>query len=100
MADSARLRRGIRESEVKGKNMSIDVGIIIAIVGSTMSIIGVVISMMFWVRSEGNILRADQKEDRKDLIQISRNLEMTMISIQNEMKDFHQRLLDIERKKE
>ncbi len=80
--------------------MSIDVGIIIAIVGSTMSIIGVVISMMFWVRSEGNILRADQKEDRKDLIQISRNLEMTMISIQNEMKDFHQRLLDIERKKE
>src|SRR5258706_1504223 len=100
MADSARLRRGIRESEVKGKNMSIDVGIIIAIVGSTMSIIGVVISMMFWVRSEGNILIADQKEDRKDLIQISRDLEMTMISIQNEMKDFHQRLLDIERKKE
>lgn len=72
--------------------MPIDVGIIIAIVGSTMAIIGVVISMMFWVRSEANLLRSEAKEDRKDLIQISRNIEI-------EMKDFHHRLIEIERQK-
>lgn len=79
--------------------MNIDVGIIIAIVGSSMSIIGVVIAMMFWVRSEGNLLRSEQKEDRKDLIQISRNLENTMVSIQSEIKDFHHRLIEIERQR-
>jgi Ca2+/Na+ antiporter len=77
--------------------MSIDIGVIIAVVGSAIANIGVVISMMFWVRSEANMLRVEQKEDRKDLLQVSRNLEITMISIQNEMKDFHQRLLDIEK---
>ena len=70
--------------------MNFDVGIIIAVVGSAMANIGVVISMMFWVRSEGNVLRADQKEDRKELLQISRNIE-------TEMKDFHYRLIEIER---
>jgi len=68
----------------------IDLGVIIAIVGSAVAIIGVVISMMFWVRQESNSLRADAKDDRKDLLQISRNME-------NEMKDFHFRLLEIER---
>jgi Ca2+/Na+ antiporter len=77
--------------------MSIDIGVIIAVVGSAIANIGVVISMMFCVRSEANMLRVEQKEDRKDLLQVSRNLEITMISIQNEMKDFHQRLLDIEK---
>jgi Flp pilus assembly protein TadB len=72
--------------------MSCDVGIIIAIVGSTMAIIGVVMSMMFWVRSEANLLRSEAKEDRKDLIQISRNMEI-------EMKDFHQRLIDVEKQR-
>lgn len=46
--------------------------------------------MMFWVRQEANSLRAEAKEDRKDLLQISRNIE-------TEMKDFHYRLLEIER---
>ena len=72
--------------------MNIDVGVIIAVVGSSIANIGVVISMMFWVRSEANLLRSEAKEDRKDLVQISRNIEL-------EMKDFHQRLLDIERSK-
>lgn len=67
-----------------------DLGIIIAIVGSAVAIIGVVIAMMFWVRQEANSLRGEAKEDRKDLLQISRNIE-------NEMKDFHSRLLEIER---
>jgi hypothetical protein len=67
-----------------------DLGIIIAVVGSSIAIIGVVISMMFWVRQEANSLRYEQKEDRKDLIQISRNIEF-------EMQDFHAKLLEIER---
>lgn len=68
----------------------IDLGVIIAIVGSAVAIIGVVISMMFWVRQESNSLRADARDDRKDLLQISRNIE-------NAMKDFHYKLLEIER---
>ena len=67
-----------------------DLGLIIAIVGTGLAIVGVVISMMFWVRQEANSLRMDAKEDRKDLLQISRNIEL-------EMKDFHYKLLEIER---
>lgn len=67
-----------------------DLGIIIAIVGSAMAIIGVIISMMFWVRSEGNELRKEQKEDRRDILQLIRSMEI-------EMKDFHYKLIEIER---
>ena len=66
------------------------VEIVIAIVGSAIAIVGVMISMMYWVRSEGNDLRKDQKEDRKDILELIR-------SIDKEMKDFHYRLLEIER---
>lgn len=67
-----------------------DLGIIIAIIGSAIAIVGVVIAMMFWSRSEANSLRLEAKEDRKDLLQISRNIEI-------EMRDFHHRLLEIEK---
>lgn len=69
-----------------------DLGIIIAVVGVGIAMVGVVIAMMFWVRSEANSLRVDAKGDRQDLLQISRNIE-------NEMKDFHFRLLEIERER-
>jgi hypothetical protein len=72
--------------------MNFDVGIIIAVVGSAMANVGVFISVMFWVRSEGNALRAEQKEDRRELLQVSRNIE-------TEMKDFHHRLIEIERQR-
>jgi fructose-1,6-bisphosphatase/inositol monophosphatase family enzyme len=77
--------------------MEHDYGVIIAVVGTGMAIVGVVIAMMFWCRTEANVLRAEAKEDRKDLLQISRSLELSVHAIQAEMKDFHQRLLDIER---
>jgi len=79
--------------------MTIDIGIILAIIGSTIAIVGTVIAMMFWVRSESNALRTDAKEDRKDFMQISRNLELTVIAIQQEMKDFHSHLCAIEERK-
>ncbi len=69
-----------------------DIGIIIAVVGTGIAMIGVVISMMFWVRTESNTLRAEAKEDRKDILNLVR-------AIENEMKDFHHRLLEIERNK-
>lgn len=67
-----------------------DLSLIIAIVGSALGIIGVVIAMMFWVRTEGNELRKEMKEDRKDILSLIR-------AIDSEMKDFHYRLLEIER---
>lgn len=72
--------------------MNYDLGVIIAVTGSAVAIVGVVLAMMFWVRQEANLLRSEAKEDRKDLLQISRNIEV-------EMKDFHYKLLEIERNK-
>lgn len=67
-----------------------DFGLIIAIVGSAIAIIGVVISMMFWVRGESNDLRNQAREDRKDILNLIR-------AIENEVKDFHYRMIEIER---
>ena len=76
-----------------------DLGIIIAISAIGVAMIGSMLSMMFWTRSESNSLRNDAKEDRKDFMQISRNLENVIISIEKEMRDFHFRLLEIEKGK-
>lgn len=67
-----------------------ELGIIIAIVGSATAIVGVIISMMFWARAEANSIRNDQKEDRKDILQLIR-------AIENEIKDFHYKLIEIEK---
>lgn len=69
-----------------------NLGIIIAIVGSSITIVGVVLAMMFWVRSEANSLRNDAKEDRKDFLNLIRAMEV-------EVRDFHGRLCEIERKR-
>jgi len=73
--------------------MDNSLSIIIAITGSAIAIIGVIISMMFWIRSESNDLREQSREDRKDFLQISRNIE-------SEIKDFHYRLIEIERSRD
>ena len=75
-----------------------DLGIIIAIVGTAMAMIGVVISMMYWVRSESNSLREDSKEDRKNFLQLNRNIEILVGAMGQEMRDFHNRLVEIEKK--
>ena len=72
-----------------------DLGLIIAIVGTGIAMVGVIIAMMFWSRSEANTLRSEAKEDRKDLLQISRNLELAISGIREEMKDFHNQLIEI-----
>lgn len=80
-----------------------DLTTLIAVLGSTFTILAVMISLFLWLRSEANNDRRDmhhiQREDRKDILQIARNLETTMQAIQNEMKDFHNRLCVIEERK-
>lgn len=77
-----------------------DLTTLIAILGSTFAIIFSMFGSFLWVRSEANTDRISlsniQKEDRKDLLQISRNLELIMREIQQENKDFHSRLCAIE----
>lgn len=67
-----------------------ELSIIIAIFALATTIIGIIISMLIWVINESNELRKEAQADRKDLLQLTKNIE-------NEMKDFHYRLLDIER---
>jgi len=61
------------------------------------------VSLFLWLRSEANSdrrqLQAIQREDRKDLLQIGKNLESMVSAIQLEMKDFHGRLCAIEERK-
>lgn len=70
-----------------------ELGLIIAVVGTGVGIIAVVITLFLWIRTEGNSDRRlhdqDIKELRKDLVDVLR-------SIDNEFKDFHIRLLRIE----
>jgi hypothetical protein len=79
-----------------------DLSLIVAIVGSAVAIVGVVVGMFLWLRGEANSDRRKfdeiQREDRKDLLQISRNIENAIYGIQNEMRDFHHQLVDIQKK--
>jgi hypothetical protein len=75
--------------------MGIIVTFVVSIFGST----GAILAMMFWCRQEANTLRSEAKDDRRELMQISRNLEMAVNAIQVEMKDFHNRLLQVEKEK-
>lgn len=79
-----------------------DLGIVIAITGSAVAIVGVVVGMFLWLRGEANNDRRHfqdiQRDDRKELLQITRNIENTIQAIDREMRDFHRELLDIQRK--
>jgi hypothetical protein len=58
-----------------------DIGVIIALAASTISIVGVMLALLFWCRGESNALR--------ELIH----------EVKLENKDFHFRLLEIERER-
>ena len=60
-------------------------GIIIALIGSAFTIVGAMIAMMLWVRSEANTDR--------------RGMQATVDAIKDEMKDFHSRLIAIEERR-
>jgi len=62
-----------------------DTGIVIGMVGSAVTIVGAVMSLFLWNRSEANA-------DRRDIVNL-------VLAIQSEIRDFHNRLIEIERKK-
>lgn len=65
---------------------------VFAIVGAVfVANMGVMIPMFLWLRSEGNVDRRESANDRRDILQLIRN-------IQDEMKDFHGRLCAIRTK--
>jgi hypothetical protein len=72
-------------------------GLIVAVVGVGIAIVGVVIYMMFWVRNEANKMRKIQHEDRKDTIGMIQAIQQVLVEMQGEMKNFHYRLLEIEK---
>lgn len=85
--------------------------IVIGICASTFTVIGSILAMMFWCRSEanglrteGNVLRAegnDLKAEanalRKEFVDAVNQMKDLIRDIQLENKDFHYRLLEIER---
>lgn len=78
-----------------------DYGIIIAVSAGTVAIVGVMMSLMFWVRTESNSLRGEAKEDRAETRNLVKSLEIftrdNLAAIREEMKDFHYQLLEIEK---
>ena len=51
--------------------------------------VGIMLPMFFWLRSEANADRRESATDRREIMQLIRN-------IQEEIKDFHGRLCAIE----
>ena len=67
-------------------------GIAVSIAGSALAIVGSMIAMMIWVRSEANSDRRQADVDRKETREL-------IYSIQLEIKDFHNRLCEIEKQR-
>lgn len=82
---------------------TIDIATLIAVVSGTFAILATMISLFLWLRTEANADRRHfqdlQREDRKDLLEISNQIRESVDAIQSEVKDFHQRLLKIESNK-
>ena len=85
-------KRG-KKMDLKSFETVISVAVLIA------ANIGVIITMFCWIRAEANNDRRSlyqiQREDRKDLMQLQRSLELTVNAIQSEIKEFHYRMYEI-----
>jgi len=67
----------------------VDATIILTAAGSVISVIACNIGLFSWLKSDIDLNRAEASADRRDLLQIMRE-------IREEMKDFHGRLCSIE----
>jgi hypothetical protein len=74
-----------------------ELGIIIAITGTGIAVVGAVLSMMLGARGESNELPEEAKKDRRDFLEMVRSIEHSVNEMKLENKDFHYRLLEIER---
>ena len=70
-----------------------------AIVGTGIAIVGVVLAMMFWVRQEANSLRGEANADRRDIVNLIIAIKEDVSAMQMEMRDFHARLCSIEERR-
>ncbi len=67
---------------------------VIALMGAVfIANMGVIIPLFLWTRSEANSDRREYANERRDILQIIRNLQIEM---KDEMKDFHGRMCAIE----
>ena len=77
-----------------------DLATLVAVLAGTFTILATMVSLFLWLRSEANADRRHiheiQREDRKDLLQLTRNIENMIQAIQTEMQDFHSRMAAME----
>jgi hypothetical protein len=67
---------------------------ILALMGAVfVANMGVIIPLFLWTRSEANSDRREYANERRDILQIIRNVQQEM---KDEIKDFHGRLCAIE----
>lgn len=83
----------ILQEEVGHKRGNMDLGIIIAIVGSTSAIIGVTVALILWARGEAN---ADRRDIVNLIIAIKEDASNFRKEMAQESRDFHARLCVIE----
>lgn len=69
-----------------------DLGVIISIIGSAVAIVGAVIALFLWTRSEANA-------DRRDVVNLILAIKDEIAAIHLEVRDFHNRLIAIEERK-
>ena len=74
---------------IRGDGNKMDSGIILIVAGSVLSVIACNIGLFSWLKSDIDLNRAEASADRRDLLQIMRE-------IRKDMKDFHGRLCSIE----
>jgi len=80
---------------------------VLTIVGTNIALIlaslGTTITLFLWARSEASQDRRqfheEIREDRKDLLTLMRGIQDETKAIQSEIREFHNRLIDIERKR-
>lgn len=87
-----------------------NLGLIIAIAGTGFTMVSVLFVVIFWTRGECNSLRAEANEDRnslradanadrRDMVNLMFAIKEEVQGIQLEMRDFHNRLCDIQSRK-
>ena len=76
--------------------MQIDIAIIIAVVFTNITLVGIFIFLMFWFKIEAKTLRQEAKQDIKDLMQRMQIVNNSIIYVRDEMEDFHRKLIGLQ----
>lgn len=71
---------------------SLDINVILTLIGSSAAIIGINIALISWLRADIKDLKTEISADRRDILSL-------INAIKEETRDFHGRLCRIEEKK-